>query len=264
MYGVELYPTQNDPLSVKIPWPFPDGSMEKLKAKVKEAADKIREEEKENGEFVDWYFSEGKLAVRAKYVSCNDNGVIVERENGKKNIIAIDRLCDSQKNYVYRRLAIRNIVVEDYCTLFHEWNLADNKLAGIEAKYLSLDNENKITLQLKDDKKEIINLSDLNKTEQEYIKLWESWKAKEREEKKKQLETLKKQLLSEVQFRQWQSADGFFNTKAKFVSYDYKTHTVTIEKIDGKQTSMEYPDLCEEDKKYIKNLLNPKLPETKK
>ncbi|MDR2704223.1 MAG: hypothetical protein LBC02_00445, partial [Planctomycetaceae bacterium] len=250
MYGVELYPAKNDPLSVKVPWPFPEGSIEKLKARIQEVANKIKDEEKASGGLMDWYFASGKLAARAKYISCNDKEVIVERENGKKGTIEIAKLSDFNKNYIYRRLAIRNIAVEDFCTLFHKWNLAGKKLAEVEAKYLSLDKENKITLELKDGKKEIINLSDLNKIEQEYVTIWESWQAKKRAEQKQQLADLRKQLLSEVKFRQWKSADEYFNTKAKFISYDYKTQTVTIEKPDGKQTSMEYNDLCDEDKKY--------------
>ncbi|MDR1483309.1 MAG: hypothetical protein LBT09_00645 [Planctomycetaceae bacterium] len=262
MYGVELYPAKNDPLSVKTPWAFPDGSIEILKAKIREIADKIKEEGSDG--WINWLFSDGKLAARAKYIYCNDKEVIVERENGKRGTIAIEHLADYNKNYIYRRLAIRNMKVEDFCTLFHKWNFADKKLTELEAKYLSIDKENKITLQLKDGKKQIINLSDLNKTGQEYINLWKIRLAKEREEKRLQLEELKQKLLSEVRFRQWKSEDGFFNTQAKFISYDSKTNTVTIEKPDGKQTSMEYPDLCEEDKKYIKNLINPKLPEPKK
>jgi hypothetical protein len=262
MYGVELYPAKNDPLSVKIPWHFPEGSVEKLKAKIQEVADKIKEEEKDG--LLDWYFSDGKLAVKAKYISCNDMEVTVERENGKEGIIKIARLADGNKNYVYRRLAIRNMAIEVFCTLFHKWNLTDKKLADIDAEYLSIDKENQITLQLKDGKKESINLSELNKTEQEYIKIGESWQAKEREEQKQKLTELKKRLLSEVTFRQWKSADEYFNTQAKFISYDFQNQTVTIEKPDGKQTTMEFSNLCKEDKTYLKNLLNPKLPKDNK
>ncbi|MDR2642858.1 MAG: hypothetical protein LBC74_08690, partial [Planctomycetaceae bacterium] len=46
-FGVELYPTKNDPLSINVPWPFPEGSIDKLKAKIQEVADKIKEEEKD-------------------------------------------------------------------------------------------------------------------------------------------------------------------------------------------------------------------------
>jgi hypothetical protein len=118
MYGVELYSAKNDPLSVKIPWSFPEGSVEKMKAKIKEAADKIKEEEKDG--LIDWYFYDGKLAVKAKYIFCNDTEVTVEQENGKKEIIKIANLGDGYKNYVYRRLAIRNMAIEDFCTLFHK------------------------------------------------------------------------------------------------------------------------------------------------
>ncbi|MDR1270820.1 MAG: hypothetical protein LBK82_14995 [Planctomycetaceae bacterium] len=268
MYGVELYPTKNDPLSITIPWPFPEGSVEKLKAKIKEVAEKIKEVEKDD--LIDWYFADGRLAVKAKYISCNDENVIVERENGKKGKIEITKLADGYKNYIYRRLAIRNIAVEDFCTLFHKWNLADNKLADVEAKYLSFDQENKITLELKDGKKQVINLSDLNKTEQEYIKIWESWEAKKRaeaaekiKEQKRQLVELRKKLLSEVQFREWQSRDEIFRTKAKYISHDSKQQSITIEQENGKQITIELKDLCDTDRQYLRNLLNPKLPETK-
>ncbi|MDR1290898.1 MAG: hypothetical protein LBK06_06830, partial [Planctomycetaceae bacterium] len=268
MYGVELYPTKNDPLSITIPWPFPEGSFDKLKANIREITEKIKEAEKDG--LIDWYFADGRLAVKAKYISCNDENLIVERENGKKETIEIAKLTDGYKNYIYRRLAIRNIAVEDFCTIFHKWNLAGNKLADVEAKYLSLDQENKITLELKDGKKQVINLSDLNKTEQEYIKIWESWEAKKRaeaaekiKEQERQLVELRKKLLSEVQFREWQSRDEIFRTKAKYISYDLKQQSVTIEQENGKQITIELKDLCDTDRQYLHNLLNPKLPETK-
>ncbi|MDR0391892.1 MAG: hypothetical protein LBH59_08295, partial [Planctomycetaceae bacterium] len=147
MYGVELYPAKNDPLSVTIPWPFPDGSVEKVKKKIRELADKITEDEKDG--LIKWYFEDGKLAVKAKYISCNDNEVIVERENGEKEKLEIAKLFDGNKNYIYRRLAIRNIMVEDFCTLFHDWITSTNLLVQIDAKYLSLDEDNIITLELK-------------------------------------------------------------------------------------------------------------------
>jgi hypothetical protein len=270
MYGVELYPKKNDPLSIKIPWPFPDGSVEKVKKKIQKLADKIKEKEAAKDGLIDWYFADGRLAVKAKYISCNDENLIVERENGKKGKIEIAKLTDGGKNYVYRRLAIRNIAVEDFCTLFHKWNLADKKLADVEAKYLSLDQENKITLELKDGKKQVINLSDLNKTEQEYIKIWESWEAKKRaeeaeklKEQERQLVELRKKLLSEVQFRDWQSRDEIFRIKAKYISHDLKQQSVKIEQENGKQITIELKDLCDTDRQYLHNLLNPKLPETK-
>jgi hypothetical protein len=47
MYGVELYPAKNDPLSVKIPFPCPEDAVEKLKEKIQELADKIKKEKKD-------------------------------------------------------------------------------------------------------------------------------------------------------------------------------------------------------------------------
>ncbi|MDR0391736.1 MAG: hypothetical protein LBH59_07505 [Planctomycetaceae bacterium] len=184
MHGVELYPTKNDPLSVKIPFPFSEDSFEKMKTKIQEIANKIKKDEKDD--LINWRFINSKLIVKAKYISCNDkNEIIVEKENGKQERIEIVKLADDSKNYVFRRLVIRNMAIEDFCTLFHKWNLMDEKLGDIEAKYLLLDEENKITLELKDNTKQIINLSDLNKTEQECITIWESWKIKERERLRK-------------------------------------------------------------------------------
>jgi hypothetical protein len=103
-------------------------------------------------------------------------------------------------------------------------------------------------------------LTDLNKTEQEYIKIFESWQAAKREEDKKKLAELKKKLLSEVTFREWKSKDTFFKATAKFVSYNPTTKSVTFIKKDNEKITMELDDLCNEDKKYIHELLNPKLP----
>jgi hypothetical protein len=80
---------------------------------------------------------------------------------------------------------------------------------------------------LKDGTKKFINLSDLNKTEQEYIKIFESWQAAKREDDNKKLAELKKKLLSEVMFREWKSKDTFFKATAKFVSYNPTTKSVT-------------------------------------
>ncbi|MDR2644196.1 MAG: hypothetical protein LBC74_15550 [Planctomycetaceae bacterium] len=99
MYGVELYPAKNDPLSVKVPWPFPEGSIDKLKANIQEITDKIKEDEKMNKGLLNWYLGKYKLLVRAKYISCNDKEVIIERENGKRETIEIAKLWDGNKNY---------------------------------------------------------------------------------------------------------------------------------------------------------------------
>ncbi|MDR2644093.1 MAG: hypothetical protein LBC74_15030, partial [Planctomycetaceae bacterium] len=101
LLGVEFYPTKNDPLSVKIPWPFPEGSIDKSKAKIQETANKIKEDENVKNGLINWYFKSGILPVRAKYIYCNDKEVIVERENGKKETIEIAQLADGNKNYVY-------------------------------------------------------------------------------------------------------------------------------------------------------------------
>ncbi|MDR2643803.1 MAG: hypothetical protein LBC74_13535 [Planctomycetaceae bacterium] len=40
--------------------------------------------------------------------------MIVEKENGKKGTIEIAEIADDNKNYFYRRLAIRNIEIEEF------------------------------------------------------------------------------------------------------------------------------------------------------
>ncbi|MDR1478960.1 MAG: CCDC34 family protein [Planctomycetaceae bacterium] len=273
MYGVELYPQKNDPLSVEVPWAFSEGSVEKVKKKIHRLADKIKKEEDKKDGFANWYFGDNNKLVKAKYISCNDNFVIIEKVDGTKESIEITKLGHGNKSYVYRRLALRNLAIEDFCTLYHDWQSADNQVVCRDAKYLSLDDKI-ITLELKDGKKEEISLSNLNKTEQEYINLWETWETKKRkeaeekqkeqlQEQKSQLSELRKKLLSEVQFRYWHSKDGIFRTNAKYISYDFKQRSVTIEKEDGKQITLDFSDLCKEDQQYLRDLLNPKLPGTK-
>jgi hypothetical protein len=62
-------------------------------------------------------------------------------------------------------------------------------------------------------------------------------------------------------FRTWESTDGLFKANAKFVSLDKKE--VTLEKANGKQTTIELSALRKVDQDYVKEQLAPK-PETPK
>ena len=57
-------------------------------------------------------------------------------------------------------------------------------------------------------------------------------------------------------FRQWQSTDGLFKTTAKFISSE--KGEVTLEKADGKQTTIELSALRAEDQEYVKEQNNVK------
>jgi hypothetical protein len=59
--------------------------------------------------------------------------------------------------------------------------------------------------------------------------------------------------LLKPQFRNWQSADNLFEARAKFISLD-KKNDVTLEKENGKQTTIEFSALRKEDQDYVKQL----------
>jgi hypothetical protein len=61
--------------------------------------------------------------------------------------------------------------------------------------------------------------------------------------------------------RDWESTDGLFKTNAKFVSLDKKE--VTLEKANGKQTTIELSALRKEDQVYVKEQLAPKPEKSK-
>jgi uncharacterized protein YktB (UPF0637 family) len=62
-------------------------------------------------------------------------------------------------------------------------------------------------------------------------------------------------------YRNWESTDGLFKTNAKFISLDKKE--VTLEKANGKQTTIELSALRKVDQDYVEEQLAPK-PETPK
>jgi hypothetical protein len=59
--------------------------------------------------------------------------------------------------------------------------------------------------------------------------------------------------LLKPQFRNWQSADNLFESRAKFISLD-KKNDVTLEKENGKQTTIEFSALSLKDQNYIKEI----------
>ena len=65
-------------------------------------------------------------------------------------------------------------------------------------------------------------------------------------------------------FRRWQSTDGLFQTTAKFITLD--KGEVTLEKADGKRTTIELSALRQEDQDYVKSQLETEkqTPENKK
>jgi hypothetical protein len=83
---------------------------------------------------------------------------------------------------------------------------------------------------------------------------------KKNEPKKDNEDKKQKSEVNQNGFREWKSKDTFFKATAKFVAYNPTTKTVTFIKKDNEKITMELDDLCNEDKKYIHELLNPKLP----
>jgi hypothetical protein len=59
------------------------------------------------------------------------------------------------------------------------------------------------------------------------------------------------------QFRNWKSTDGLFETHAKFISLD-KKNDVTLEKENGKKTTIEFSALQKIDQNYVKEFIKQK------
>jgi hypothetical protein len=60
--------------------------------------------------------------------------------------------------------------------------------------------------------------------------------------------------LLKPQFRIWKSSDGFFETRAKFISID-KKNDITLVKENGKQTKIEFSALQKIDQDYVKEFI---------
>ncbi|MDR2168751.1 MAG: hypothetical protein LBP59_01250 [Planctomycetaceae bacterium] len=65
--------------------------------------------------------------------------------------------------------------------------------------------------------------------------------------------------LLKPQFRNWKSTDGLFETRAKFIAID-KKNNITLEKENGKQTTIDLSELQKIDQNYIKELITIKRP----
>ena len=112
MYGVQLYPDGADPLSVSIPWPFPEDGLQNLKAELCKLAKKCAEEEKDG--FRTWYDRiEGKELAKAKYVSCVGKVVTLAKPDGKKITLSFDTLNELDQNYIRRRMDIEKLTPEE-------------------------------------------------------------------------------------------------------------------------------------------------------
>jgi hypothetical protein len=62
------------------------------------------------------------------------------------------------------------------------------------------------------------------------------------------------EIILKPQFRLWKSSDGFFETRAKFISID-KNNEITLEKENGKQTTIEFSALQKIDQDYVKEFI---------
>jgi hypothetical protein len=169
MYGVELYPTKNDPLSIQLPWPFPEGSIEKLKKMLQEDAEKIREEEKDNFRF--WGdAAEYKKHTKAKYESCLGGNVTLIKQDGDKIVRRFSELWLDDQNYVRRRLDIARYEKskpDEMIYPIRPWHSANGKFST-EARYLSSSDQ---SVQMEKDDGTVIRveLSKLSWQDQNYV-----------------------------------------------------------------------------------------------
>jgi len=118
VYGVQLHPggffrRAPNPLSVEIPWAFPEGSLEKVKVQLAELAKKAAGEEKDG--FRTWYRNEPSMAFKAKYISCVDDVLTLEKTDGNKMTIEYKSLGEGEidRNYVRRRIVIEKLTPEE-------------------------------------------------------------------------------------------------------------------------------------------------------
>jgi len=99
-YGVQFYPRGGlfggffsrgpDPLSVEIPWAFPEGSLEKMKERLSELATRA------GAGFRFWMYDDTGNdrweSVRARFIASIDDYVILEAEDGKKKAVKFSQL----------------------------------------------------------------------------------------------------------------------------------------------------------------------------
>ena len=169
MYGVELYPTKNDPLSIQLPWAFPEGSIEKLKKTLQEEAERIREEEKDD--LRSWYqIIEGERYSQAKYESCIGGKVTLIKPDGTKIVQQFTNLSSYDQNYIRRRLDIARYEKskpDEMIYPIRPWQSANGKFST-EARYLS--STDKDVQMEKDDGTVItVELSKLSWQDQNYV-----------------------------------------------------------------------------------------------
>jgi hypothetical protein len=170
MYGVELYPTKNDPLSIELPWAFPEGSIEKLKKKLQEEAEKIREDEK--GGFRFWHnIIEGEKQTKAQYGSCLAGHITLIKQDGNQIVRHFTDLMENDKNYVRRRLDIARYEKSKAGELIYpmrSWQ-SSNGQYSIEARYISA-TEEYVRLEKLEGKVITVEFSKLSYADQSYVK----------------------------------------------------------------------------------------------
>jgi len=134
MYGVQLYPDGADPLSVEIPWAFPEGSLEKLKIRLGEEAEKAKLAETDG--FRNWQYrtEENWLSIRAKYISFVDGIVTLEKEDGSEMTVKHSALFELDQNYIRRRLEVEKLTPEER-EYFEQLRLKIEKGIGIFAPH---------------------------------------------------------------------------------------------------------------------------------
>ena len=117
LYGVQLFPEGHpypdgiDPLDVRIPWAFSEGSVDEVKKRIDKLAEKCREDEKDDVR--DWlYIVEGENTTRAKYISFVDDILTLERADGEKMILQFESLHPFDQNYTRRRMEVEKFEAE--------------------------------------------------------------------------------------------------------------------------------------------------------
>lgn len=132
------------------------------------------------------------------------------------------------------------------------WSTADGKFKT-EAEFVELSEDGRtVTIRKKDGDEKKVPLDRLSKEDREYV---EKYLEKETDEAKK---------LAAAGFRTWSTADGKFETEAKFVRVSQDGKTVTVRKKDGEDKKVPLDRLSKEDQEHVGNCLKKKAENAKK
>jgi hypothetical protein len=181
VYNQQVYPDGIDPLDVKIPWAFSEGSVDRAMVMLREA---LRLSLLEN-ESRTWRTTDGGIEVVASFVSADDTHVTLKKtENEEVITLGVSRLTFFDQGYVRLRLLAEKGEVEfgkfDFSSIsfindnspfppkLRTWRFFIGN-AELRAKYISSDGTN-VTLEHENGRNMTTLITLFSPEDQEYIK----------------------------------------------------------------------------------------------